>query len=238
MTVTRLCESLRIASRLSITFGWPKVMRKATTDSHPGRWAGHRVTVMLAVAAVLLAACGGSSHKKTVAATSAPISLSTPVTTTLSSSTAPKKDPPHLAKASASAASTKKSAATYNAANPTAVNPSNTHPTAAGPKPLACLTGAGLNRARAGKEPGVWEANAGLSAAGNTDATVFVDGPYKSTEAADAAVASLKPVEIAARGGLYEVSATLPSHLTSQVNAVAHCLGGSASGSKSKKYSF
>jgi hypothetical protein len=72
----------------------------------------------------------------------------------------------------------------------------------------------------------VWQANDGASSLTNENAMVFVDGPYRSSSAVKSAVASLNAIEIAARGGMYEVSATRPSHLDLQVRTVARCLGG------------
>jgi hypothetical protein len=112
------------------------------------------------------------------------------------------------------------------------------HPTSAGPKPLDCLTRVGLLAAREGNQSGVWEANWGTGLATNPHTTIWVDGPYKSKSAAATAVATLQGVEIAARGGLYEITAQLTSGLGAKVKAVARCLNGSTAASHSKPYSF
>jgi hypothetical protein len=210
-----------------------------------------RLALSAIVAAVALAACGGSSHRHAAASTvtiidasgtasSSPASTTTTSSQTRTSGTATKRKahtgtlPIRTAQTTAAPPPPPRPSN-----NGTAVDPANTHPTAAGPKPLACLSIDGLDRARVGKEPGVWMANYGTTSEQNLNAVVFVDGPFKSKQAADASVASLSGVEIAMRGGLYEVSASLPSRLTSQVRAVANCLqGAGASQSKSNSYSF
>jgi hypothetical protein len=58
-----------------------------------------------------------------------------------------------------------------------------------------------------------------------TNLHVYIDGPYKTGADADRSATSLLGVELAARGGLYVVSAALTSHLDAQVAAVAKCLG-------------
>lgn len=101
---------------------------------------------------------------------------------------------------------------------------------------MACLKAVGLNRARPGKASGIWEANAGNTSLTDLNAIVFVDGPYKTKQGASASAQSLNGVEYAASGGRWEVSASLPSHLSAQVTKVAKCLAGGGSGSKS--YTF
>jgi hypothetical protein len=72
---------------------------------------------------------------------------------------------------------------------------------------------------------------------------VFVDGPYKSRQAASDAARSLAGTEYAASGGRWEITATLQSHLNPQVQTVAHCLAGSSVSSgrgpaRGKSYTF
>jgi hypothetical protein len=203
-------------------------------------------------AAIALAACGGSSHKQAAATNVTVVDAGVPASSTTTSATItsshasasdkaakPRQQPSTTFPTTASQTTAGPPPPPRASNNGTAVDPLNTHPTAAGPKPLACLSIDGLDRARVGKEPGVWEANYGTTSERNLNAVVFVDGPYKSKHAADASAATLNGVEIAMRGGLYDVTASLPSHLTSQVRAVADCLQGpGAPKSKSNSYSF
>jgi len=84
---------------------------------------------------------------------------------------------------------------------------------------MSCLDGVGLVHARLERN-GTW-------AGDHHGTSVFVDGPYATTGAAAASAQSLSGVEDAASGGRYVASATLTSHLGTQVKAVALCLGGS-----------
>jgi hypothetical protein len=84
--------------------------------------------------------------------------------------------------------------------------------------PKHCLLSTGLDGFHFSKT-GVWSATDHASGQ-----QVFVDGPYKTKTDADKSVQSLAGVEIAQRGGFYEVTATLRSHLQPQVGAVANCL--------------
>jgi hypothetical protein len=97
-------------------------------------------------------------------------------------------------------------------------------PTYVGPSPIGCLESAGLNRARPGSEPYVWEANSGLTSEDDHLATVFLSGPYQdATTAADYAQ-SLKVVEVSATGGRWVASAALHSGLDDAVNQAAACM--------------
>jgi hypothetical protein len=89
--------------------------------------------------------------------------------------------------------------------------------------PKRCLNSSGLVDFHFSKT-GVWSANDRASGQ-----TVFVDGPYKNAAAAAQAVSTLVGVEIAKRGGLYEVTATIRSHLEAPVAKVAQCLSGAKS---------
>jgi hypothetical protein len=114
--------------------------------------------------------------------------------------------------------------------------------------PIQCMFNAGLTYAR-GPIHGIWEAS--KDPAYPESSSLYIDGPYKSTKAADQSASTLTPVDHAERGGLYVVSATLASHGT-PVHQVAQCLDGpggskskpgtaapkSAAGSKSKSYTF
>jgi hypothetical protein len=97
--------------------------------------------------------------------------------------------------------------------------------------PKHCLTSSGLVSFHFSKT-GVWSADDRASGQ-----TVFVDGPYKTAAAADKAVSTLVGIEIAQRGGLYEVTALLRSHLQAPVAKVAQCLAGAKS-SKSGALTF
>ena len=105
----------------------------------------------------------------------------------------------------------------------TTIAPTKLTPPYAGPSPITCLSNAGLNRARASSEPGVWEANFGQSQETDRDAIVFLNGPLQNGQATSYAQ-SLGPVEIAAAGGEWVASASLPSHLNAAVNSVAACM--------------
>lgn len=86
--------------------------------------------------------------------------------------------------------------------------------------PKHCLLSSGLVHFSFSRT-GVWSAKD--PASGNP---VFVDGPYATNAAADKAVNTLQGVEIAKRGGKYEVTATLRSRLDGPVAKVARCLSG------------
>lgn len=191
---------------------------------------------LLAVSA--LAGCGGSSHSTTAAAVT---TAAASTTATDPIATAPKKQA-HPPKHNAAADPTSKPAAARPATpNPTVVDPANTHPTAAGPKPIACLKSSGLNAARTGREPNVWEGTYGVASEKYLPAQVFVDGPYKTRKRAAESAASLAGVEIATSGGVYEVTAPLhiPAPELAMVHAVAQCLGPSGGpGGTGGAYSF
>lgn len=85
---------------------------------------------------------------------------------------------------------------------------------------LTCLGQAGLVEARL-RSSGLW---GGIDPV-NRD-PLLVDGPYRSRRDADTSAKSLTGVEYAERGGLYVASATLKSHLGTQVHQVAQCLDG------------
>jgi hypothetical protein len=97
------------------------------------------------------------------------------------------------------------------------------------PSPIKCLEAAGLNRARAAVEPQVWEANTGLSSKKDSNAMVFVSGPYKNVGVAKQYAQSLLVVELAASGGRWVASASIPSHLNTAVQKAAACMAGSSS---------
>lgn len=208
--------------------------------SGSGRWA---LAAWATLAAGVLAACGGGSHKEpstlaSVATTTAV--TSTPTTATTAGKPAKHADAKRPVKPAtpAPATSTTTRVSTPAGKNPTAVDPANTHPTIAGPQPKACLASAGLLGARTGREPGVWEGNWGTTSTKDLNAIVFVDGPYKNKQAASQAAQQLLGTEYAAAGGRWEVSASLPSHLSPQVKKVAACLGASAGAAGGKSYSF
>jgi hypothetical protein len=89
--------------------------------------------------------------------------------------------------------------------------------------PVKCLEAFGLQRAHQNKG-GWWEANLGHTSDRMANDMVFIEGPYKNDANANEAAASLKGVEIAQRGGLYVVEATLRGHLGSLVPQIAGCL--------------
>lgn len=197
---------------------------------------GHRtapkrrpVIGLLAVAAIGLVGCGGggASHTASHAAattTLASASQSTTAGATTAKASAARRRRPHRPKAATTTAATTTATATVTA-TATTIAPTAVTPSYRGPSPEGCLTAAGLNRARAATEPGVWEANAGLSALSNRLATVFLAGPLKSPRAAERYAQSLTVVEIAASGGAWVASAALPSHLDRQVAQAAACMG-------------
>jgi hypothetical protein len=93
-----------------------------------------------------------------------------------------------------------------------------------GPSPIKCLQAAGLNQARVGVEPQVWEANFGSSAETDSNAIVFLSGPYQNSTVATDYAQSLQSVELASSGGLWVASASVRSQLKSQVDNVAACM--------------
>ena len=93
-----------------------------------------------------------------------------------------------------------------------------------GPSPLYCLETAGLNQARAGTEPYVWEANTGASPENDHLAEVFLSGPYQDDPTATNYAQSLTSIELATSGGRWVASAAQTSGLGSQVNKVAACM--------------
>jgi hypothetical protein len=93
-----------------------------------------------------------------------------------------------------------------------------------GPSPIGCLTAAGLNRARPAREPQVWEANSGHTSEVDSNAIVFLSGPYKNGTVARTYAKSLLVVELAASGGRWVASASVPSHLNAAVKMVAGCM--------------
>jgi len=88
---------------------------------------------------------------------------------------------------------------------------------------VRCLKDQGLVHVGAGYRPGVW-----LGKNPVNGKPVFVDGPYKNRAAADRSAKSLHVVESAERGGMFVVSATIPSRLGDAVHAVAKCLNGTS----------
>lgn len=174
---------------------------------------------LLGVAAIGLGACGGSATKKPPAVGQ----TVTPTTTSATSTTANLKSS-KLVSARARRNATGRNATGRNA---TAIDPANAYRTIPGPQPLDCLRSSpGLNRARKAKEFGVWEANAGTTASNDSNGKVFVDGPYRTVNAARAAAQSLQGVEFAASAGRWEVSASLRSRLEPAVSVVANCMAG------------
>lgn len=208
----------------------PAVQRHRTRRATKSR---RLLGALLVAAAAGLAGCGGSgaSHTTSHPATTALAAQTTQSTQSSSASTstttsaAVKKkrhtDPPRTT----TTTSTTSSAATVTTTvTTTSIAPTPVTPKYQGPSPEGCLTAAGLNRARAAREPGVWEANSGLSALTNREAIVFLSGPLKSPLVAKNYAQSLQVVEIAASGGDWVASAALPSHLTAQVAQVAACM--------------
>lgn len=108
----------------------------------------------------------------------------------------------------------------------TTIPASTASPAYVGRSPIGCLQAAGLNRARPGTEPYVWEANSGFSAEDNHLATVFLSGPYQDSAMAASYAQSLTSVEVAASGGRWVASAALTSGLGNAVNQVAACMAG------------
>ena len=106
------------------------------------------------------------------------------------------------------------------AANPAA-------PVYTGPSPIGCLEAAGLNRARAGVEQGAWEANYGVTPENDSNALVFLSGPYQDDGEATSYAQSLQSVELSASAGRWVASASMLSHLQAEVNAAAACMAGS-----------
>jgi hypothetical protein len=102
-------------------------------------------------------------------------------------------------------------------------------PAYTGPSPIACLEAAGLNRARAGIEQGAWEANYGVTSESDSNALVFLSGPYKDDGEATSYAQSLQGVELSASAGRWVASASMLSHLQPEVNAAAACMGSGAS---------
>lgn len=215
-----------------------------STSSHTPERPHHRahrtapargpVIGLLAVAAIGLAACGGSgashtaSHAATTLASASQSTAAGATTATTAKASAARRRRPHKPKAATATATATTATATATAtvtATATTIAPTAVTPSYRGPSPEGCLTAAGLNRARAATEPGVWEANAGLSATSNRLATVFLAGPLKSPRAAQKYAQSLTVVEIAASGGDWVASAALPSHLDQQVAQAAACMG-------------
>lgn len=205
----------------------PAVQRHRTRRATKSR---RLLGALLVAAAAGLAGCGGSgashttSHPATTALAAQTTQSSSASTSTTTSAAVKKKrhtDPPRTT----TTTSTTSSAATVTTTvTTTSIAPTPVTPKYQGPSPEGCLTAAGLNRARAAREPGVWEANSGLSALTNREAIVFLSGPLKSPLVAKNYAQSLQVVEIAASGGDWVASAALPSHLTAQVAQVAACM--------------
>ncbi len=82
---------------------------------------------------------------------------------------------------------------------------------------MACLHRDGLAHVSAQTALGEWRGQRGPW-------QVIIDGPYKSAAAAQSSVAGLQGIEIAAAGGIYEVTAALRSNLTRDVTRVAACM--------------
>jgi hypothetical protein len=183
---------------------------------------------LVAASALGLAACGGSSHStSTTASTVATTPQTTPVQTTTTATThaaAPAKvpavAPKKHAKYGPTVGTNEGGTARVITQIPTPLPPGIT------PKKsdqiLACLHGTGLVQGKLDRS-GVWSAMDPT-----TRKSVFVDGPYQTTAAADASVKTLKGLDSAARGGLFVVSAAIATHLGDAVTATASCLNGSS----------
>ena len=178
--------------------------------------------------AAALSACGGSGPSRTSsrAADTTPVASASQATTSSATATASSS---HAARRRAHPAAPKQTTTTTATetvtATTTSIAPTAVTPRYQGPSPEGCLTATGLNRARAAPEPGVWEANAGLSAITNRMATVFLAGPLKNAQVARNYARSLTVVELAASGGDWVASAAIPSHLDRQVAQAAACMG-------------
>jgi hypothetical protein len=98
-----------------------------------------------------------------------------------------------------------------------------------GPTPIVCLKGAGLLKV------GTNGTNKWIGYDDATEKPIFVDGPFTNVKAAKEDVSSLKGIELAARGGLYVISAYETSHLTGDIKHVAACLA-TTSGSGSLNF--
>jgi hypothetical protein len=93
-----------------------------------------------------------------------------------------------------------------------------------GPDPEHCLLVVRLTDVRAGVEQNVWEGNFVGTSANDSQATVFLAGPYASSAEATQYANSLQGTELAAAGGRWVASAALTSHLQSQVTNSAACM--------------
>lgn len=71
---------------------------------------------------------------------------------------------------------------------------------------------------------GEWQGTTGENPRSDISASVFVAGPYTTTGEVRDAVARARRREIAWPGGMFVVSATKPSYLTSTVTIAAACL--------------
>lgn len=204
-------------------------------------FSSNRTLIALGAAAALgLAACGGSSHQPTTTNTAAIASVTsassttaahtsttaartstTPTTAAKSSTTAAK---PNVAKAhpkygpavGTNQGGTAKVITRIQQPLPPGVTPAKSHSIS------ACLTAAGLAKASMIRS-GVWSAADPV-----TRKSVSVDGPYQNAGSANESVKTLRGITLAARGGLFVVSAALTSHLEPAVRSVAACLGGSS----------
>jgi hypothetical protein len=83
---------------------------------------------------------------------------------------------------------------------------------------------AGVNRARAATERGVWAADSGLTSEDDRGAIVFNSGPYPTATAAHQYAHLLQVVEIAASGARGVASAGHRSHLDAAVQSAAACM--------------
>lgn len=93
-----------------------------------------------------------------------------------------------------------------------------------GAAPLRCLRNNGLTQARHAVENNVWEGALSQADMADPNKRVFVDGPYRSPAKASASAHSLGGIEYSAPGGVWVVSAALPSRLRNAVEVVAACL--------------
>lgn len=178
----------------------------------------------LAVAAIGLAACGGSGTASTAAESTLTTvaQTTTPITPTVTTPRKPRKRA--AIHHSSTTTVTHVTTVTVTTRSTITLPAAPLTPKYVGVSPIGCLQAAGLNRARSATEQGVWEANAGSTVETDRNAIVFVSGPYKDAAKAKAYAQSLLVVELAASGGRWVASASLPSGLGTRVKQVAACM--------------
>ena len=189
------------------------------------RHAPRFVVTVAAAGSVALAAtgCGGAERKLPPPVTVA-ASTHTATTTTAPSSTVAGRPGRHQArsaraskarKPASAAPPTRTTTTTTDEVSPEIVKP-RTRKAAA--KPITCLKGEGLARART-RPGGGWQA-----AVSGSSRQVFVDGPFRTDEEAQVSASSLESINDARAAAGYVVSAPLSSRARAVVSAVAACL--------------